>query len=449
MPESLRILIVADQASTQRGGEAILPYHYFRFLRQRGIESWLVIHERTRDELLELFPDDRHRIYFVPDTKWHLRMSKLGCKLPARISGFTTVLILSLITGFQQRKLIKELIPKHSIQLIHQPTPVSPRSPSPFYGFGIPVIIGPMNGAMNYPPAFRQKSSFQEMAVQFARFFSDLINQLLPGKREAAMLLVANQRTQAALPKSIKGVVIELVENGVDLSIWDIENSGSKGVNRGDDSAITRFIFIGRLVNWKAIDLLLLAFHKASQNIPMTLEIVGDGTERLALEQQAKALGLLSDQQYSQAGTVRFLGWKTQQECAACLHQADAFILPSLLECGGAVVLEAMAIGLPVIATQWGGPLDYLDDSCGILVEPVSHDKFVNGLAVAMETLAQDPELRQRMGKAGQTKVQEQFDWAKKIDKIIALYTQAIAEGGTGSQTEATTTASLSATTTV
>ncbi len=72
----------------------------------------------------------------------------------------------------------------------------------------------------------------------------------------------------------------------------------------------------------------------------------------------------------SAAGTIQFAGWLSQSDCKVRLNAADCLVLPSLFECGGAVVLEAMALGKPVIATAWGGPLDYLDADCGILVQP-------------------------------------------------------------------------------
>ena len=72
-------------------------------------------------------------------------------------------------------------------------------------------------------------------------------------------------------------------------------------------------------------------------------------------QDMAKHLGLET--------TVKFSGFLSQPDCARRLQAADVFVLPSLFECGGAVVLEAMAVGLPVIATAWGGPLDYLDNN--------------------------------------------------------------------------------------
>jgi glycosyltransferase involved in cell wall biosynthesis len=119
---------------------------------------------------------------------------------------------------------------------------------------------------------------------------------------------------------------------------------------------------------------------------------------------------------------VTFSGFRTQQDCAERLKNADVLVLPSLFECGGAVVLEAMAVGLPVIATAWGGPLDYLDETCGILVAPDSREALVGGFATGMKTLAQSPELRTRMGEAGYARARQYFDWQRKIDQILELY---------------------------
>lgn len=86
-----------------------------------------------------------------------------------------------------------------------------------------------------------------------------------------------------------------------------------------------------------------------------------------------------------------------------------------------------MAMGIPVIATNWGGPADYLDESCGILVNPISRDSFINDITGAMLKMAKSPELRQAMGKAGRQRVLENFDWEVKVTKIIDIYQEAIA----------------------
>ena len=246
-------------------------------------------------------------------------------------------------------------------------------------------------------------------AVALGRQLSNWFNRLIPGKLKAHTLLVANERTQRALPSGIRGKVIELVDNGVNLSVWQ-----PTPVTAKEPSPTVRFVYLGRLVDWKAVDLLLEAFQPVAAQTDAILEIIGDGKLRQELEALSHRLGL--------SERVIFTGWLSQPECALKLQQADALVLPSLLECGGAVVLEAMAIGLPVIATNWGGPSDYLDATCGILVEPTSKAGFVGGLTDAMLKLESSPDLRLSMGRAGQERIRKYFDWERKVDQILEIY---------------------------
>jgi glycosyltransferase involved in cell wall biosynthesis len=420
-PSSLRVLIVAEHASLKFGGEAALPLHYFRLLRERGMPAWLVVHERTRTELSARFPQEAERIIYIPDTAAHRMLWKIGQRLPDRLSYFSTGFVMRVLTQWIQRRIVKDLVRQERIDIVHQPIPVSPKEPSMIFKVGAPVVIGPMNGGMAYPPAFRKlQTAWIENTLRLGKMASGLLNRVMPGKRQAALLLVANERTRLALPPSVQAPVVTLVENGVDLSVWATPSSAER-----TSTDVTRFVFMGRLVDWKAVDLLLKAFAQAQQHAPMALTIIGDGEERLSLEALCDTLGLKKGPSPA-ASTVSFLGWKAQAECAQWLRCSDALVLSSLNECGGAVVLEAMALGLPVIASDWGGPADYLDEQCGILVPPDSHDGFVQGLSDAMIKLAKSPRLREDMGAAGRLKVLREFDWNIKMDRMLALYRQAI-----------------------
>lgn len=420
-----RILIVSEHASARFGGEAALPLHYFRVLRTRGYPVWLVTHARTRDELVQLFPGET-RILYVEDTWLHRLMWRISARLPAQIAYFTTGFISRFAAQLQQRRLVRRLVAERGIDVIHQPMPVSPSEPSMMYGFGVPVIIGPMNGGMEYPPAFRQhRGPAERWLLSLGRRCSSLLNRLMPGKRHAALLLVANRRTREALPAGVCSRVIELVENGVDLTLWTKAIGPSEHAH--PDSRTT-FVFVGRLIDWKAVDLLLHAFKHAAGKTRMRLIIIGDGTERSRLEAQAIELGILVSAR-AQVDGVSFMGWLPQHACAQELRRADCLVLPSLLECGGAVVLEAMSTGKPVIATAWGGPADYLDDSCGVLVPPTGRDGLIQGFAEAMLRVASSPARRLEMGQNGLAKVARLYDWEVKVDRIVELYAQVSAPG--------------------
>jgi glycosyltransferase involved in cell wall biosynthesis len=306
--------------------------------------------------------------------------------------------------------MVKRLIHDQHINVVHQPIPVSPKAPSFISGLSVPVIIGPMNGGMDYPAAFRgAESIFTRVVVAVGRASANIVNGLIAGKKNAAMLLVANPRTREALPSGVRGEVIEIAENGVDLRIWKLPATPVPATNP------PRFLFVGRLVDWKRLDLVL---HALAAIPDAQLEVIGDGAMRETWTALARNLGI--------ADRVHWLGWRPQPECAGLLHGATALVLPSIYECGGAVVLEAMACGVPVIATAWGGPADYLDASCGILVDPSNEKAITGGFIAGMQTLIVDPALRAQLGSAGRKRVEQHFDWEQKIDSILDFYRQAI-----------------------
>ena len=405
---------MAPNASTRFGGEAVLPVHYFRGLRARGVAVTLIAHTRNRADLEDTFGPDNPDITYIEDTIWHRLIWKAGRPFPYQIRQFVFGTLLGLVNERYQARAIRKLLSEGVVDLIHQPTPVSPKTPSSVHGFGVPVIIGPMNGGMTYPPGYEDfQSRSERFFVHGARAIAGLANRLVPGKARARMLLVANSRSRDALPLKHANVQ-ELVENGVDLSTFAPKLRGA-----GSPAGAIRLVFMGRMVDWKAIDVTLNALaHARAEGTDATLDILGDGNERAGLEALAAELKL--------EGAVTFHGFRPQSECAEVLAQADALILNSLYECGGAVVLEAMSLGLPVIASDWGGPADYLDPSCGILVSPVPRADFAERLAAAITQLAADPAVRASMGALGQARIQTDFDWERKIDRMLELYAEAL-----------------------
>jgi len=409
----MKILIVAQNASTRLGGEAILPVHYFRILYDRGYDVHLIAHSRNEKDLVEHLSDRLSKVIFIPDSILQRIAWNTGRRFPNAIRVTIFGNLLNFINERFQAKIIKRLIREEKVDIIHQPIPVSPKAPSSIHGFGLPVIIGPMNGGMSFPEGYEDYQGYTERKfVAFGRAVATLMNLIIPGKKRATTLLVSNQRTKKALPRYKYPNVIELVENGVVLSTW---NTYHKPTTNQE----LRLAFMGRLVDWKAIDFTLHALKFARQKNPcITLDILGDGDQRARLEELAVELGL--------ENAVTIHGFLPQSACADILAERDALVLNSLYECGGAVVLEAMSVGLPVIASDWGGPADYIDPSCGILVDPRPRETFASRLADAFLQLANNPTMRAEMGKAGAEKIRREFDWERKVDRMIEIYTEAI-----------------------
>ncbi len=421
----LKILVVCEHASAQFGGEAILPLHWFKQLREAGDSVWLISHERTRDELIKLYPDCTDSLYFTEDTRWQMLLHRLRSRPLPRIFDILLDHGIHIATQIQQRKLARALVQQHAIDVVLEPMPVSPRQPSLMFDLGAPVVIGPMNGGMSYPPGFRSEEGWVDrFFIPVARAISALTHFLLPGKRRARLLLVANERTRTALPWSIRRTPAHtLVENGIDPSRWLSEATAT--TNKTEEYS---FAFVGRLVDWKAVDILLGAFSELDCTEEATLHIYGDGPSRETLELQAEAS--------PQASRIHFHGFVPQDQLPTLLSRHECLVLPSLYECGGAVVLEAMALGLPVIATNWGGPMDYLDDSCGILVDPGNRNTFQVSLRNAMKSLADNRCKSRAMGAAGMKKVFGGFAWPNKAAQLRALLKYCLANkqgSGTGS----------------
>ena len=299
----LSILIVSEHASTRFGGEAALAFHYFRVMRTRGLDVRLLTHARVRDELLAAFPEEHERLLFIEDSPVQRWLWRAGKPLPRRLASFTTGFASRIITQLAQRRVARRLVREAGVQVVHQPMPVSPREPSLLFDLGAPVLIGPLNGNMQFPPGFRPRDGVWVSAIErVGRAASGLMNTLFPGKRRAAIVLVANERTAQALPTRRLGKIVLLAENGVDLSLF---TSTARQLPAPGERRPTRFVYMGRLVDWKAVDLLLQAFAQARDHADISLTIIGDGPERAPLEMLAARLGII-EAAPGHAGKVHF-----------------------------------------------------------------------------------------------------------------------------------------------
>jgi glycosyltransferase involved in cell wall biosynthesis len=410
-----KILLVAEHASAVFGGEALIPYQYFKHLRELDLDVHLLVHERTRKELLAAFSSDNERIHFVSDSFINILCYKIGKLMPDRLAVFTVGVISHFDTQMRQRNVVQSLQHKFRFDIIHEPIPVSPKLPSMLFGLSAPVVIGPMNGGMDYPPNYKMDSVFERFIVRCFRLSAGFWNAVFPGKQRAALLLVANKRTYDALPTTLKSKrIVEFVENGVDVNLFSPQT-------RLTAHKTFRIIHIGRLVDVKRVDLLLAACSKLIGKIEFQLDLVGDGPLRGLLEAQAERLSLNS--------YVRFHGRLPQATTAELLRDADLMVLTSMRECGGAVVLEAMASGVPVIAAKWGGPADYVTADSGMLIPPATPQVFVDELTKVMIWMAQNERERVMMGKAGRERATELYDWHRKARALVKIYRDVLVLG--------------------
>jgi glycosyltransferase involved in cell wall biosynthesis len=194
-----------------------------------------------------------------------------------------------------------------------------------------------------------------------------------------------------------------VIPNGIDLGRFA----------RGPRPVPNRIVTIGRLAPPKRTDLLLRAFAEVRQSCPMAqLQIVGDGPGRSAVERQVQDLGL--DE------SVRLLGHR--DDVGELLAEAACLVLASDYEGCPLSIIEAMAAGVPVVATGVGGVGELVDDGCTGFVVPAGD---AAGLAKGIGTVLADPEAARDMGAAGRRVARDRLTRGRMVDDLLHLYEEA------------------------
>ncbi len=218
--------------------------------------------------------------------------------------------------------------------------------------------------------------------------------------RRAAKVIANSKMLRDLAYRSGKSKTIDVITNGIDVSFF-------KPLPLQDNPKQKIVLGVGRLALIKGYHLLIDAIAKI-QNPDIVAWLVGDGIERENLKKQARELGV--------ADRVFFLGIKTKKELLKIYNQSQIFCLPSFNEGMSNALLEAIACGLPVIATDVGGVAELIDSN-GVVIEKNNSSE----LAKAIEWILND---KQRYELMRQTSVAtaQQYSWQKVTDKFLAAF---------------------------
>ena len=129
------------------------------------------------------------------------------------------------------------------------------------------------------------------------------------------------------------------------------------------------------------------------------------------------------------ADRVHFLGNVPLDEVPQHMAWCDVFCLPSVRESGGAVLLEAMAMGRPVVALDHGGPSELVDAEVGRLLPATSQEQVVSGLEETFDEICGAPGDWAEKGLRGAARVAERYSWDAKVDEVLGMLEQLAAEG--------------------
>jgi glycosyltransferase involved in cell wall biosynthesis len=413
------LLLVAYQCAPGGGSVSQIGWEWFSQLHRQG-EVTLLTHARNRAALAEA--PAGCRIEYI-DTEWFAgpwyRLARWLLPSSEHAVFLVASLDYFLFDWLAYRHLRRALRAGARWQLVHRVTPVTLAAPTLLGRLGLPLVLGPLNCGLGRPPGFDAVFRREALWLNRLRGVGHLLDRLLGSSARSAAILTATPATLAAVAPRHRGRCRMMSENGVHLerfraTPWPPSPSPSL-------CQPLRLLFVGRLIALKGVDLLLQALALArAGGAAVDLDVVGEGPLRAHWQALAIRLGL--------AGCVRFHGAAGVDAVAAHMAACHVLCLPSVRESGGAVLLEAMASARPVIALDYGGPAQIVDDSVGALLPLCSPHQVVQALAAALAAVLADPAAWRARGLAGRARIEQHYSWPAKIAAAGALYQQLLAQ---------------------
>jgi glycosyltransferase involved in cell wall biosynthesis len=418
---SLRVLLVIEQCDPEATSVPLVGFQYFDQV-SRLVETTLVTHVRNRQALDKVAGS--RQVFYITERRSMAQYYRLVSRLTER-GGVNWPLRHALsypVYAHFDRQVFRQFaapVEAGRFDVVHAFTPVIPRYP---YGLvnachDTPFVLGPVNGGLPYPNGFHNIGQREHDSFNVLRRLGYWIPGYSRTYHMADRVLVGSSATLGLVQRMFALPEQRLTlfhENGVtdDFSCLP---------HRAMAEDTVELLFVGRLVPYKCADVVIEALHRLAGQTHkhIRLTVVGDGPERDRLEQLATELGV-SDR-------VRFAGLVPQRDTVHFYRQADIFCFPSIREFGGAVVMEAMACGLPCIVADYGGIAEYVTEDTGLRLALSTRERLVADLADGVRRLIEDEALRLAISAASRERARH-FRWQNKADDLVRIYEQVVEE---------------------
>lgn len=269
--------------------------------------------------------------------------------------------------------------------------------------FSIPFIWGPLGGGEAIPNSFIKVLPVKQRLVQTLRVIlakTVYINPLLlTSAFRSKAILCRTQSTVDVLPEIFRSKTKTVADGAIEPEIFKFQASAKH-------SETVRLISTSRLIAFKNVFSLVQALLYIPSNYNFRLTIIGSGPERVRIQQFLD--------EYSLNYRVSIIDELSRQEVLEELSESNIFISPSLRDACNLSLLEAMAVGLPIICLNWSGMAISTTDDCAIRLPVSSPEQMPQDLASAICRLIDNPYLRSKMGEAGRARIQTTFNWESK-----------------------------------
>jgi glycosyltransferase involved in cell wall biosynthesis len=386
--EKLSIAMICDPIGSNKSGVVVSTLRFGKLLKERG-HHVIFIAARSEEHKDHSHHNDikayRFRSIPVPKSNgWNL--------------AFPTV------------KELKKVFTDEKINVVHIILPMS----------GAIVAIRAAH-ALNIKIVAHSHSQPENLFMDAPKFIQPTMNNLwnkylswVYGKAES--VIFPSELARSLLEKlNEKGQPSDVISNGINLEHFKMMDVGDFHIRFGIPEEKVKLLFVGRLFPEKSVDTLIKAVPHIIKKHPNThIMLAGAGHQREKLEKLVQSLGVSKH--------ITFLGLVSDEDKVHAYNASDIFILPSLAELEGMVVLEAMACGKPIIISDAGMSASrYFVDGNGFLFKTKNHEH----LAEQVLKLITDADLRKKMGEKSSENAKN-YDIHKSVEKLEEVYYKAI-----------------------
>ena len=403
----MRVLLYADMCNPNQASEPLVGYNTCRSIVDEVEDPVVVTQVRNRDAIREKGMG-KAQVLYLDTERIAVPLWKIASFIRASHS-LNTVIKLPDHYYFEYRlwEALKDDLKSGAFDIVHRVTPISSAMPSPLAQWSpVPFVLGPINGGLPWPPQFRSELLKEGEWLRYVRGLYRLTPYVKPTYRRAAAILAAYKHTIQKLPTGNMARTINFPENGVDPSRFRVRTH--REVER------VTFVYIGKLMPYKSVNVVVSAFSRSDILRKHRLLIVGDGPDRDELEAMVRSSNMKD--------SVVFTGWLTQQEAAMHLHDSDVFVYPAIRDSGAGALVEAMYTGLACVASDYGPMAELLAGGRGLRVSLHDREEHVDGFRRAMETLVLDESKREELGQRAHEFASEHFVWRNRAKAIRRVY---------------------------
>lgn len=404
----MNVLLIGHACGPRLGSEPGNTWNWAQYLSRRH-RVWVITHPQHQSKINAFLvenPNPNLKFVWVtlrsPIDPWNPEDSERGIRIHY---------LIWLSKAYERAVRLCDEI---ALDIAHHVSWATISAPPPLWRLPIPAVWGPVGGGQSAPPAFLRyfgsqtwKELLRTFRVNALRFYPMLRKTL-----EVSKLTFAVNNDTKRLLKSARGVRLEqfldcgLAPEYIPADLPQRKVSGE-----------FTLLWAGRLEPHKALTLALRALARVEDD-RVKLLVAGAGYLRTRLEKQVNRLHL--------EARVKFLGFVPYQNMPALFRRCDAFLFTSLRDSFGAVVLEAMAYGLPTLTLDHQGVGDFIPSDAGIKVPVTAPEETINALAQAIRRLATSDRQREMMSVAAWNFAKAQA-WDLRAERMSQIYEEVLA----------------------